>query len=88
MAIKDMLMAEGMKLASNPSFSKVMQDERFMKLVMAAMSVPGRVNSFTSEQKETFARSMGLATQDEVRDLKRTVASLERAVARLEAKQG
>ena len=29
---------------------------------------------------------MGLATQEEVRDLKRTVAALERAVARLEAR--
>jgi len=28
---------------------------------------------------------MGLATQEEVRDLKRTVAALERAVARLES---
>jgi hypothetical protein len=61
-----------------------MQDERFMKLVMAAMAMPGRVNTFTTEQKEHFAKAMGLATQEEVRDLKRTVAALERAVARLE----
>ena len=31
---------------------------------------------------------MGLATQEEVRDLKRTVAALERAVARLESGRG
>ena len=71
MALKDKLMSEGMKLAANPAFSKLMQDERFMKLVMTAMSMPGRVNTFTSEQKENFARAMGLATQEEVRDLKR-----------------
>ena len=85
MALKDKLMSEGMKLAANPAFSKLMQDERFMKLVMAAMSVPGRVNTFTAEQREHFAKAMGLATQEEVRDLKRTVAALERAVARLES---
>jgi uncharacterized protein YceH (UPF0502 family) len=84
MALKDKLMAEGMKLAGNPQVAKLMQDERFMKLVMTAMSMPGKVSTFTTEQKEHFAKAMGLATQEEVRDLKRTVAALERAVARLE----
>jgi hypothetical protein len=85
MALKDRLMSEGMKLAGNPSVAKLMQDERFMKLVMAAMSMPGRVNTFTAAQKEHFAKAMGLATQEEVRDLKRTIAALERTLARLEA---
>ena len=87
MSLKDKLMSEGIKLATNPAFAKLMQDERFMKLVMTAMSMPGRVNTFTEEQKSHFAKSMGLATQEEVRDLKRTVAALERTVARLEARR-
>ena len=62
MALKDKLVSEGMKLAANPNVAKLMQDERFMRLFMTAMSVPGRVSSFTAEQKETFARAMGLAT--------------------------
>ncbi len=85
--LKEKLMSEGVKLATNPTVARLMQDERFMKLVMAAMAVPGRVSTFTSEQKEAFAKSMGLATQDEVRDLKRTVVALERAVAKLEARK-
>ena len=84
MALRERLMSEGLKLATNPAVAKLMQDERFMKLIMAAMAMPGRVSSFTTEQKELFAKTMGLATQEEVRDLKRTVAALERAVARLE----
>ncbi|WP_438005286.1 hypothetical protein WME89_42210 [Sorangium sp. So ce321] len=82
MALKDKLVTEGMKLAANPNVAKLMQDERFMRLFMTAMSVPGRVSSFTAEQKETFAKAMGLATAEEVRDLKRTVASLERELSR------
>jgi polyhydroxyalkanoate synthesis regulator phasin len=85
MALKDKLMSEGMKLAANPAVAKLMQDERFMKAVMTAMAMPGKVSNFTTEQKEHFAKAMGLATQEEVRDLKRTIAALERAVARLEA---
>jgi polyhydroxyalkanoate synthesis regulator phasin len=84
MALKDKLMSEGMKLAANPAVAKLMQDDRFMKAVMTAMAMPGKVSTYTAEQKEAFARAMGLATQEEVRDLKRTVAALERAVARLE----
>jgi cell division FtsZ-interacting protein ZapD len=86
MSIKDRIVSEGMRLVSNPQVAKLMQDERFMKLVLTAMSVPGRVATFTTEQKETFAKSMGLATSDEVRDLRRTVTSLEQTVARLRAK--
>ncbi len=86
MALKDTLMAEGMKLAGNPAVAKLMQDPRFMRLVMTAMAMPGKVSEFTDEQREHFAKAMGLATQEEVRDLKRTVAALERQVARLESK--
>jgi ubiquinone biosynthesis protein UbiJ len=83
MSLKEKLVSEGMKLATHPNIAKLMQDERFMKLLMTAMSMPGKVSSYTTEQKEAFAKAMGLATADEVRDLKRTVASLERELARL-----
>ena len=88
MSLKDKLVTEGMKLAANPNVTKLMQDERLMRLFMTAMSVPGKVSSFTTEQKETFAKTMGLATSDELRDLKRTVAALEREVARLRKAAG
>lgn len=87
MALKDKLVTEGMKLAANPAVAKLMQDERLMKAMMAAMAMPGKVSTFTAEQKEHFAKAMGLATQEEVRDLKRTVAALEREVGRLAAAQ-
>lgn len=88
MALKDKLISEGMKLAANPNVVKLMHDERLMKLFMTAMSMPGKVSTFTAEQRETFAKAMGLATADEVRDLKRTIAALEREVARLRKAAG
>lgn len=83
MALKDKLVNEGMKLATNPRVAKLMQDERVMRVFMQAMSMPGKVSSFTQEQKDAFAKAMGLATAEEVRDLRRIVASLEDEVARL-----
>lgn len=87
MSLKDKVMAEGMKLATNPQVAKLMQDERVMKLVMTAVSMPGKVQTFTAEQKEAFARSMGLATQDEVKDLKRQIAALEREIQELRSRR-
>jgi hypothetical protein len=83
MALKDKLVNEGMKLATNPRVAKLMQDERVMRVFMQAMSMPGKVSSFTQEQKDAFAKAMGLATAEEVRDLRRIVASLEDEIARL-----
>ena len=86
MTLKDKLVAEGLKLASNPQVAKLMQDERVMRLVMTAMAMPGRVSTFTTEQKEQFAKAMGLASVDEVRALRRSLEALEDTVARLESK--
>lgn len=87
MSLKDKVVAEGMKLATNPQVAKLMQDERVMKLVMTAVSMPGKVQTFTTEQKEAFAKAMGLATQDELKDLKRQVSALEREVAELRSRR-
>jgi hypothetical protein len=87
MSLKDKVMAEGLKLATNPQVAKLMQDERVMKLVMSAVSMPGKVQTFTTEQKEAFAKMMGLATHDEVRDLKRQLAALEQEIAELRSQR-
>lgn len=84
MSLKDKILETGVGLAQNPALSKLVQDERFMKLVVLALGVPGRVATFTAEQKERFAREMGLATHDEVRELQRQVQALEDQVRDLE----
>ncbi len=83
MSLKKSLMKRGMKLMTDPRVMKMMQDPRVMKAVMAAVSVPGKVQSFGSEQAEKIAKAMALATEDEVNDLKRTVRSLEEEVSRM-----
>ena len=82
-SLKKSLMKQGMKLMSDPRVLKLMQDERVMKAVMQMMAVPGMVQSFTQEQVERLAKSMALATEDEMKDLKRTVRRLEEELARM-----
>lgn len=85
-SIKKTLMKQGMKLMGDPRVQKIMQDERVMKAVMQMMNVPGKVQSFTNEQVERLAKAMSLATEDEVKDLKRQIRRLEEEISRLEAK--
>jgi cell division FtsZ-interacting protein ZapD len=82
-AIKKTLMQQGMKLMTDPRVMKLMQDERVMKAMMAAMSVPGKAQSFARDQVEALAKAMALATEGEVKDLRRTVRKLEEEVARM-----
>lgn len=83
-SIKKTLMKQGMKLMSDPRVMKIMQDERVMKAVMQMMNVPGKVQTFTDEQVAKLAKAMSLATEDEVKDLKRQVRRLEEEISRLE----
>jgi hypothetical protein len=85
--IKQSLMQQGMKLMSDPRVVKIMQDERVLKALMQMMSVPGKVQTFTNEQVERLAKAMSLATEDEVKDLKRQVRRLEEEIARMETQQ-
>src|SRR5580693_8069598 len=73
---------------SSPRVLKLMQDERVMKAVMQMMAVPGLVQTFTQEQVERLVKSMALATEDEVKDLKRTVRRLEEEMARMKHADG
>lgn len=83
-SIKKTLMKQGMKLMSDPRVQKIMTDERVMKAVMQMMNVPGKVQSFTDDQVARLAKAMSLATEDEVKDLKRQIRRLEEEIARLE----
>jgi cell division protein FtsB len=83
-SFKKSLMKQGMKLMTDPRVMKLMQDERVMKAVMQVMAMPGKVQSFTQDNVERIAKAMALATEEEVKDLKRTVRRLEEEVARLQ----
>ncbi len=83
-SIKKTLLDQGIKLMTDPRVANLMQDPRVMKAMMQVVAMPGRMQTFTSEQVEKLAKAMSLATEDEVRDLKRTVRRLEEELARLE----
>jgi hypothetical protein len=82
MGIKEEMMKRGMQVMSDPRVGKLMQNPQFMKLLVALMQVPGKVNSFTNEQAKLLATTLRLATHEEVKELERRVKKLERELVK------
>lgn len=85
MDLKAKLLERGMKLLQDDRVMKVIQDERVMKTVMQAMELRGKVQQSVDEGVAKVAKSLNLATQQEVGELKRTIRKLEREVERSKA---
>jgi hypothetical protein len=78
MALKDVFLKHGMKLLSDPRVSKLMQDPRVMKTLMQAIQFRGKVQESFDQRVERIAKALNLATQKEVRELKRTLRKVEK----------
>lgn len=82
MDLKGKLLERGMKLLQDDRVMKIAQDERIMKAVMQAMELRGKVQQSVDDGVERVAKTLNLATQREVGELKRTIRKLEREMER------
>ncbi len=85
MSLKSRVMKKGMDLMQDPRVAKVMQDERVMKVAMQAFQLRGKVQEEIDQRVEGVAKSLGLVTKNDVRDLKRTVKKLEKELEKQKA---
>lgn len=88
MTVKDLLMSQGMKLMQDPRFAKLMQDERVMKALMGAIQLRGKLQSGFDQRVEQVAKSLNLATQREVNELRRTLRKMERELEAARSQNG
>lgn len=75
--IRSFLKKRSMEIMQDPKVAKLVQDERVMKVAMQAFQLRGKVQEQIDDNVEKVAKSLGLVTKDEVRDLKRTIKKLE-----------
>jgi hypothetical protein len=87
-SLKDTLVGQAMKLAGNPRVTKMMGDPRLMNAAMKAMSLGGAVKTNMDKAGRLAAGVFGLATQEEVANLRQTIQTLEDTVASLESRSG
>ena len=73
----------GLELIAEPRVAKLMQNEQLLRMLMSVVQVTGIVNDFTAEQMDRLARTRGLSTAEDVRELRRCIKRLECEVARL-----
>jgi len=74
-----------MKIAANPRVTKLATDPRLMNAAMKAMSLGGAVKNNMDKAGRMAAGAFGLATQEEVANLRSTIQTLEDHLASLEA---
>ncbi len=87
MDVKKAAMDQLMKLMQNPKVMQVAMNPKVMGTIMKAMALRGKVSSATSAATQSVARSLNLASREEVKELRRTVRRLEDLVNEMEARE-
>jgi hypothetical protein len=85
-SIKDVVVGQALKLAASPSVTKLASDPRLMNAAMKALSVGGMVKSNLDKAGQAAAGTFGLATHEEVANLRTTIQQLEDQLAILASK--
>jgi hypothetical protein len=85
MDLKKTLMERGMKLMSDPRVMKLMSNPKVMNVVMKGFQIRGKAQASFDQKVQSLAKTFKLATREEVRDLKDTIRSLERALREVQA---
>ena len=82
MSLTDELKRMSGELIKDPRVIRLLQNEQFIKTMVTLVQVPGKLNSYTSEQVERLARALHMPTPE---DHERLVRRLDRLEAELEA---
>lgn len=80
MALRDRILKRGMELMQDPKVAKLVQDERVMKVAMQAFQLRSKVQDQIDDRVEQVAKSLGLVTKNEVKELRRTIKKLENEI--------
>ncbi len=81
MVFRDALRRQSMRLLQDPRVVGVLKDRRVMNGVMQVMRLRGRIQESFDERVERLAKRLNLATKSELRELRRSLRQMERALA-------
>lgn len=78
MDLKQELVNQALKLMQDPRVMRTLQNPKVMQSLMGALQLRAKVQKNLESQLERVAKSLSLATEAEVRELRRTVRRLEK----------
>jgi polyhydroxyalkanoate synthesis regulator phasin len=76
--LKQELVNQALKLMQDPRVMRAMQNPKVMQGLMGALQLRAKVQKDIESQLERVAKRLSLATEAEVRELRRTVRRLEK----------
>jgi len=76
--LKQELVNQALKLMQDPRVMRAMQNPKVMQGLLGAIALRAKVQKNLESSVELVAKSLSLATEAEVRELRRTVRRLER----------
>lgn len=85
MSLKQMVMERGMKLMSDPRVMKLMSNPKVMNLVMKGFQLRGKAQASLDQKTKALAKTLKLATREEVSELKQTIRTLETALKQVQS---
>ncbi len=85
MNLKKMVMERGMKLMGDPRVMKLMSNPKVMNVVMKGFQLRGKAQATIDAQVKALAKTLKLATREEVGELKQTIRTLETALKQVQA---
>ena len=80
MDLKQELVNQALKLMQDPRVMRAMQNPKVMQGLMGAIALRAQVQKNLETSVQVVAKSLSLATEAEVRELRRTVRRLEREI--------
>ncbi|MGD8861574.1 MAG: hypothetical protein PVI30_16315 [Myxococcales bacterium] len=81
MDLKQEFLSRAMRVVQDPRVIKAMQDPRVMQAMLGAVQLRARVQQNVESTVQRLARNLNLATEAEVRELRRLVRRLEQELA-------
>ena len=84
-SLKDVVVSRAVRLMSDPRLTKIASDPRVMNAAMKALSLGNTVRAELTKATRLAAGVLGIATEEEMANLRSSVQTLEDSVAVLEA---
>lgn len=81
-----MAVEKGMNLMQSPTVAKIMASEKTGELIEKAMTIPFKVSSVITNQKEKLVEMFDLATQEDMDDLRRNLSKMEATLTEIKSR--
>jgi len=85
-SVKDMVIGQAMKVASDPRVTGIVTNPKVMETAMKAMQVGGTVKEKIDEAGRIASSALGFASQQEITSMRNTIQNLEDQISILESR--